>query len=80
MARPKLRLYFGPEQSNTTPASAAAAPDRLTVPLGDILPMLAEAYRGRRLWLNDFADDEVTISTDLYEILLAYENLHRPAA
>ncbi|MEQ8791131.1 MAG: hypothetical protein RIC55_33020 [Pirellulaceae bacterium] len=81
MARPKLRLYFGPEPQDDAPVEeASAAPSQLTVRLAEILPLLAEAYRGRRLWLNDFADDQITISSDLYEILLAYENLHRPAA
>jgi hypothetical protein len=81
MARPKLRLYFGPEPQETgAEEEAPVPPDQLSVRLAEILPLLADAYRGRRLWLNDFADDQITVSSDLYEVLLAYENLHRPAA
>ena len=79
MSRPKLRVYCGPEDDAAL-ATAEMAVDRVIVPLGEILPLLAEAYRSRRLWLKDFSDDEVAISSDLYEMLLAYEDLHRPSA
>jgi hypothetical protein len=36
--------------------------------------------RSQRTWLRDFADDEITISTDLYEVLLAYQHYRRPSA
>jgi len=29
---------------------------------------------------RDFADDEVTISMDLYEVILAYQHYRRPVA
>jgi hypothetical protein len=32
-----------------------------------------------RAWLNDFAEDPVVITADLYEVLLAYQEL-RPTA
>ena len=54
--------------------------DRVTVPLRDILLTLADAVQGRRGWLHDFEDDEVTISSDLYEVLLAYQHYRRPSA
>jgi hypothetical protein len=47
--------------------------------LGDVLPLLAEAQRQKRAWVADFLDDEITISSDLYEVLLAYQHYRRPA-
>ena len=52
----------------------------MTVPLMDVLPLLADAVQSERTWLRDFADDEVTISTDLYEVLLAYQHYRCPSA
>ena len=53
---------------------------RFRVPLGEILPLLADAVRNERTWLRDFEDDQVTISTDLYEVILAYQHYRRPSA
>jgi hypothetical protein len=44
-----------------------------------VLQILTEAQRQDRAWLNDFLDDEITISSDLYEVLLAYQHYRRPA-
>jgi hypothetical protein len=49
------------------------------VRLGDLFPLLAQAHRGNYLWLNDFEDDEISISTDLYEVLNAFR-AYRPSA
>jgi hypothetical protein len=76
MAYSRLRVYYGPRPSQR---GKSAAPQRVTVPLGDVLPTLADAQRQGRAWLHDFLDDEVTISSDLYEVLLAYQHYRRPA-
>jgi hypothetical protein len=54
--------------------------DRISMPLSEILPLLADAFRNDRTWLRDFRDDEVSISTDLYEVVLAYQHCCRPSA
>jgi hypothetical protein len=54
--------------------------DSVTVPLGEILPALLDAMKSQRMWLSDFEDDDVTISSDLYEIILAYQHYRRPSA
>jgi hypothetical protein len=78
MAGSQLRVYYGPHQGTTQPA---VTPEHtVTVPLGEILPLLAEAVQSRRTWLDDFATDDVTISTDLYEVILAYQHYRRPSA
>ncbi len=79
MARARLRVYYGPE-SRTSTGAVESAQRQVTVPLGEILPLLADAVQSKRTWLKDFTEDEVTISTDLYEIILAYQHCRRPSA
>lgn len=71
--RHRLRLFTG----NETEATATA--EQVTVRLGDISRALRDATRWNRTWLDDFADDEVQVSSDLYEIISAYMRL-RPGA
>ncbi len=77
-----LRIYHGPAEG---PAQVGIAKNRthremVTVPLTDVLPLLADAVQSERTWLRDFGDDEITISMDLYEVLLAYQHYRRPSA
>ena len=78
----RLRVFYGPEDPCEQPVrgSLAKARKMMTVPLGAVLPLLADAVQCRRTWLRDFRDDEVTISADLYEVLVAYQQLRRPSA
>lgn len=78
MIRSRLRVYFGPETDSTT--ALAPAPKTVTVPVGEVLSLLADAAASKRAWLKDFEDEEMTISSDLYEVLLAYEHFRRPSA
>jgi hypothetical protein len=48
------------------------------VSLGDLLPLIALAHRNNYAWLQDFLDDEVRITPDLYEVLRAFR-CYRPA-
>ena len=81
-ARRRFKVYYGPESETTTAATAPrhTAPATVTLPLGEILPLLADAVNSRRTWLSDFAQDEVTITADLYEVVLAYQHHIRPSA
>jgi hypothetical protein len=79
MARSQLRVYYGP-QSEVRATVAEHNKDTVTVSLSEILPLLADAVRNERTWLGDFDDDPVTISTDLYEVILAYQHYRRPSA
>jgi len=56
-----------------------ATEPQVNVRLGDITRILADAVRRDRTWLNDFEDDEIRISSDLYEVISAYLHL-RPSA
>jgi hypothetical protein len=81
MARSNLKIYRGPaeKQAPTRPASNNQAAT-VTVELSEVLPLLADAVASRRTWLSDFEDDQITISADLYEVLLAYQYYRHPAA
>ncbi len=80
-----------PRQSPTTPPShnpkSSDRPSvtysrvigeaRVAVSVGDLMPILAEAWESRRAWLGDFSNDRVIVSQDLYEIMLAYKRLNK---
>jgi hypothetical protein len=76
----KLRVYTGPETESPSLSllDAAGDPNTVRVSLGEILPTLADAVASDRTWLSDFADDEMTISSDLYDVLQAYRHFRRP--
>jgi hypothetical protein len=76
-----LRIYRGPAE-RPFPAREAPSANRpaMTASLGEILPLLADAVACQRTWLEDFEDDQITISADLYEVLLAYQYYRRPSA
>ena len=82
MAMRKLRVYTGPdlESTNRSPFREPTPAATVTVTLGDVLPLLADAVASNRTWLGDFADDEVTISSDLHDVLQAYRHFRRPGA
>lgn len=77
-----LRIYRGPEDDTpAVPAVKMSADNRsVTASAEQLLPLLADAIRSQRTWLTDFADDEITISADLYEVLMAYQHFRRPVA
>ena len=81
MANSRLRVYHGPDDDTDTRTVARRMPEhKVTIALGEILQTLASAVEEQRGWVRDFQDDEVTISTDLYEVILAYQHFRRPSA
>lgn len=75
-----LRVYYGPQEETATLSVVEHQREKVTVPLMEIMPLLADAVQSQRTWLRDFADDDVTISMDLYEVILAYQHYRRPSA
>ena len=73
MMRHRLRIFTGEDHT------APEANENVTVRLGDISRALIDATRWNRTWVSDFADDEVQVSSDLFEILSAYMRM-RPGA
>lgn len=79
-----LKIYRGPEDANqaaSVPAVEMSDDNQsVTVPAGVVVPLLADALLSQRTWLRDFEEDEITLSADLYEVLMAYQHFRRPVA
>jgi hypothetical protein len=71
----QLRVYPSSEES----AYSEPATPTVGIRFGDLLPLMVAAQRQNYLWLQDFLDDEVRISSDLYEVLRAFRS-YRPSA
>ncbi|MGQ9575495.1 MAG: hypothetical protein ACUVUC_09265 [Thermoguttaceae bacterium] len=82
MNRTHLRIYTGPAEEPPAIRLVETEESRetISVQLREVLPLLADAVRSERTWLTDFAHEQITISTDLYEVLLAYQHYRRPSA
>ena len=59
---------------------AATDSKSVAVPLSKVVPLLLDAADNQRAWLDDFSDDLIQMNADLYEILLAYQQMKRRAA
>ncbi len=73
MARRQLRVY--PHSEEASPAPEAS----VRIRLGELLPLIGTAQRLHFAWLEDFLDDEVRVTSDLYEVLQAFRSC-RPSA
>lgn len=71
--RSTLRLFRGQDE-----AIAMSIPKK-TMTFGQLTQLLTEAVDSRRTWVHDFADDEVAVTQDLFELLTAYSRV-RPGA
>jgi hypothetical protein len=72
--RPRLRLFTGEDDD-----SCPGEPAQVNVRFGEITRALVEAVRWDRTWLRDFENDEVRVSSDLYEVIASFTRL-RPSA
>jgi hypothetical protein len=79
-AQRRFKVYYGPESEVSAAQTTHSAPQTVTVALNEVLPLLADAVNSRRTWLRDFSHDDITISADLYEVILAYQHHIRPGA
>lgn len=77
MVTSRLRVYAGPDPDADSPhdATTPAVPIRLA----ELYPLLAQAYRDNFVWLRDFEDDELLVSSDLFEVVRAFSD-YRPSA
>ena len=55
--------------------SGVAKAKTVNLTVGQIVPLLMHALESNRTWLKDFADDTVRIDADLYDVLLAYQQI-----
>jgi hypothetical protein len=74
---PHLRLFAAPEDDLDSGEVAMPAPT-VRIRLRDLLPLVAMAQKNHFIWLKDFLDDEVSISDDLHDVLMAFRST-RPA-
>lgn len=80
MAHPRLRVYYGPDDSACVQPTVSDNDTRVTVKLAEVADWLADATRSGRAWLRDFEDEELSISADLHDVIQAYQKYRRPGA
>ena len=73
--RPRLRLFVGAE----APEVSVFPEPGVSMKLGELTRILADAIIWDRTWIVDFADDEIRISADLFDVLSSYSQM-RPSA
>lgn len=73
--RPRLRLFVGAE----TPEPSVFPEPEVSMKLGELTRILADAIIWDRSWIADFADDDIRISADLFDVLSTYSQM-RPSA
>lgn len=64
----QLRLYRAPMDTELDDMQDPT----VRIRLADLLPILALAKKNNYLWLQDFLDDEVTVTPDLYDVLRSF--------
>jgi hypothetical protein len=70
-----LRVFPAPEERDDFHDSNP----NIRIRLGDLLPLMAMAQKQHFIWLQDFLDDEVAVSSDLHDVLMAFRSC-RPSA
>ena len=73
-----LRLFPAADEREKFDDDQETSPD-VRISLGDLLPLVALAQKRHFIWLQDFLDDEVMISGDLHDVLLAFRS-SKPSA
>jgi hypothetical protein len=71
----RLRVFPRPEHEE----SAGTDAPEVSIRLVELYPLLAQAHRDNYSWLRDFENDEVLVSSDLFEVVRAFAN-YRPSA
>ncbi|MCH2201369.1 MAG: hypothetical protein MK102_05340 [Fuerstiella sp.] len=71
--RTRLKLFVGDDSRQHEESTAPHA----AMPLEDFARVIADAVAWDRTWLQDFADDQVIVSQDLYEIIRICDDSHQ---
>jgi hypothetical protein len=80
MEPPKLKLFTSetPDpKSKGEAAGAAKTSPMMPVAVRDLVPLLVDAFQTDRTWLKDFGREQIQVSPDFYDVLLAYQQLRR---
>lgn len=80
----RMSFQHGSKRKNQAAGSRENAPrltdeGKVSIPLSAIYDALRDAILNDRAWIQDFQDDEITISQDFYEVLTAYQRYRRAA-
>jgi hypothetical protein len=79
-----MRFQFGDENKkqatgSTEKTSVVTDDGKVSLPLSEVYDALCDAIGNNRTWLQDFQDDEITISQDLYDVIKAYQRYRQAA-
>ena len=75
-----LRLYYGPDDNRSVPLSQIRDADTtVEMPLHVLFETMTDATVRGLAWTEDFREEKVTVSTDLYEVISAYQNMRKSA-
>jgi len=67
--RPRLKLFVNDDEQS----QGDFARQRVVMQLDEFTRILADAIVWDRTWLHDLADEQITMSRDLYEVLTMYD-------
>ncbi len=73
--RRSLRLFIGEDE----PVGMELNRPEVSMELGELTQALSDAIVWDRTWVTDLADEQIKVSADLYEVLMAYSQM-RPSA
>jgi hypothetical protein len=72
----QLRVYAAPEEWEQDQTQDPS----VRISLADLLPLLAVAKKNNYLWLQDFLNDAVTVTPDLYDVLRSFRAVRPTSA
>jgi hypothetical protein len=75
MHRRHLRIFPSVENDTLT----ASPPATARISLRELLPLIAVSQRLNMMWLRDFLDDEVIVTSDFYDVLQAFQGTRTSA-
>ena len=79
MTNDHLRVYYGPDDDRGLPLSQVKTTGSVELPLKTLFETMTDAKIQGLVWTEDFRDENVSISTDLYEVIFAYRQMKKSA-
>jgi len=67
------------EATTLTASTEPAEPMMVTLRVADLLTAIRACLSHQAAWIDDFRDDPIVVTHDLYDVLLAYERMRRAA-
>ncbi len=76
-SKPTAKLAALTGQTDPSNAADNRQAPMMPVAVRDLVPLLVDAFQSDRTWLKDFGQEQIQVSPDFYDILLAYQQLRR---